>query len=206
MYSMSPLRPRRAAILRYIRDQVNGHGQAPSLAEIAAACGLASRGAARKHVLALSEAGLIEVAAGQARGIRPVGQLGRASEVLQVPILGRVAAGAPIGADAELVDTLVLDERLFSLSPDYLLRVQGDSMIDDGILDGDLVGVRRSSDARNGQTVVARLDGELTIKRLSRSGTQLRLLPRNPAYAPIEVRHDQDFAIEGVFCGLVRRG
>ena len=205
MYSMTDLSPRRAAILRYIRDQVNGHGQAPSLAEIAAACGLASRGAARKHVLALSEAGLIEVAAGQARGIRPVGLAARA-ELLQVPILGRVAAGTPIGADAELVDTLALDERLFAVRPDYLLRVQGDSMIDDGIFDGDLVGVRRSSDARNGQTVVARLDGELTIKRLSRSGTQLRLLPRNPAYAPIEVQHDQDFAIEGVFCGLVRRG
>jgi repressor LexA len=92
------------------------------------------------------------------------------------------------------------------MRPDYLLRVQGDSMIDDGIFDGDLVGVRRSSDARNGQTVVARLDGELTIKRLARSGTTLRLLPRNPAYAPIEVQPGQDFAVEGVFCGLVRRG
>jgi len=205
MYSMTDLSPRRAAILRYIRDQVNGHGQAPSLAEIASACGLASRGAARKHVLALSEAGLVEVAAGQARGIRPAGQ-GARMELLQVPVLGRVAAGAPIGADAGLVDTLALDERLFAVRPDYLLRVQGDSMIDDGILDGDLVGVRRSSDARNGQTVVARLDGELTIKRLARSGTTLRLLPRNPAYAPIEVQPGQDFAVEGVFCGLVRRG
>ncbi|AMJ56717.1 MULTISPECIES: transcriptional repressor LexA [Stenotrophomonas] len=202
---MTDLSPRRAAILRYIRDQVNGHGQAPSLAEIASACGLASRGAARKHVLALSEAGLVEVTAGQARGIRPAGQ-GARTELLQVPVLGRVAAGAPIGADAGLVDTLALDERLFAVRPDYLLRVQGDSMIDDGILDGDLVGVRRSSDARNGQTVVARLDGELTIKRLARSGTTLRLLPRNPAYAPIEVQPGQDFAVEGVFCGLVRRG
>lgn len=205
MYSMTDLSPRRAAILGYIRDQVNGHGQSPSLAEIASACGLASRGAARKHVLALSEAGLIEVVAGQARGIRPAGQSARA-ELLQVPILGRVAAGAPIGADAGLVDTLALDERLFAMRPDYLLRVQGDSMIDDGIFDGDLVGVRRSSDARNGQTVVARLDGELTIKRLARSGASLRLLPRNPAYAPIEVQPDQDFAVEGVFCCLVRRG
>ncbi|MEN5206748.1 transcriptional repressor LexA [Stenotrophomonas terrae] len=201
---MTDLSPRRAAILGYIRDQVNA-GQSPSLAEIASACGLASRGAARKHVLALNEAGLIEVAAGQARGIRPAGPSARA-ELLQVPILGRVAAGAPIGADAGLVDTLALDERLFAMRPDYLLRVQGDSMIDDGIFDGDLVGVRRSSDARNGQTVVARLDGELTIKRLARSGASLRLLPRNPAYAPIEVQPDQDFAVEGVFCGLVRRG
>ncbi|WP_313400280.1 transcriptional repressor LexA [Stenotrophomonas sp.] len=202
---MSALSPRRAAILSFIRDRVAGHGQPPSLAEIASACGLASRGAARKHVLALTEAGLIEVAPGQARGIRPVG-MAAAAELLQVPILGRVAAGSPIGADAGLQDILALDERLFAVAPDYLLRVQGDSMIEDGILDGDLVGVRRRSDARDGQTVVARLDGELTIKRLSLAGGQLRLLPRNPAYAPIVVQADQEFAVEGVFCGLVRRG
>ncbi len=205
MYSMRALSPRRAAILSFIRDRVAGHGQPPSLAEIASACGLASRGAARKHVLALTEAGLIEVAPGQARGIRPVG-MAAAAELLQVPILGRVAAGSPIGADAGLQDILVLDERLFAVAPDYLLRVQGDSMIEDGILDGDLVGVRRRSDARDGQTVVARLDGELTIKRLSLADGQLRLLPRNPAYAPIVVQADQEFAVEGVFCGLVRRG
>ena len=205
MYSMSALSPRRAAILSFIRDRVAGHGQPPSLAEIASACGLASRGAARKHVLALTEAGLIEVAPRQARGIRPVG-MAAAAELLQVPILGRVAAGSPIGADAGLQDILALDERLFAVAPDYLLRVQGDSMIEDGILDGDLVGVRRRSDARDGQTVVARLDGELTIKRLSLAGGQLRLLPRNPAYAPIVVQADQEFAVEGVFCGLVRRG
>ncbi|WP_312369254.1 transcriptional repressor LexA [Stenotrophomonas sp.] len=202
---MSALSPRRAAILSFIRDRVAGHGQPPSLAEIASACGLASRGAARKHVLALTEAGLIEVAPGQARGIRPVG-MAAAAELLQVPILGRVAAGSPIGADAGLQDILALDERLFAVAPDYLLRVQGDSMIEDGILDGDLVGVRRRSDARDGQTVVARLDGELTIKRLSLAGGQLRLLPRNPGYAPIVVQADQEFAVEGVFCGLVRRG
>lgn len=205
MYSMSTLSPRRAAILAFIHDRVDGHGQPPTLAEIAQACGLASRGAARKHVLALSEAGLIDVTAGQARGIRPAGLRARA-ELLQVPILGRVAAGSPIGADAGLIDTLELDARLFAARPDYLLRVQGDSMIEDGILDGDLVAVRRTTDARDGQTVVARLEGELTIKRLSHSASHLRLLPRNPAYAPIEIEPGQEFAIEGVFCGLVRRG
>ena len=166
---------------------------------------MASRGAARKQVLALAEAGLIEVTAGQARGIRPAGMRARA-DLLRVPVLGRVAAGSPIGADAGLADTLTLDVRLFSAAPDYLLRVQGNSMIEDGILDGDLVGVKRTPEARDGQTVVARLDGELTIKRLSRSVDALRLLPRNPAYAPIEVEPGQDFAVEGVFCGLVRRG
>ena len=201
---MPSLSHRRTTVLNFIRDRVVGHGQAPSLAEIAAACGLASRGAARKQVLALAEAGLIEVTAGQARGIRPAGMRARA-DLLRVPVLGRVAAGSPIGADAALADTLTLDVRLFSAAPDYLLRVQGDSMIEDGILDGDLVGVKRTSEARDGQTVVARLDGELTIKRLSRSADALRLLPRNPAYVPIEVESGQDFAVEGVFCGLVRR-
>lgn len=205
MYSMDSLSPRRSAVLTFIRDRVAGQGQPPTLAEIAAACGLASRGAARKHVLALAKAGLIEVTAGQARGIRPAGMRAR-TDLLRVPVLGRVAAGRPIGADAGLADTLTLDARLFSTVPDYLLRVQGDSMIEDGILDGDLVGVKRAPEAREGQVVVARLDGELTIKRLSRATDALRLLPRNPVYAPIEVKAAQDFAIEGVFCGLVRRG
>ncbi|HET6396792.1 MAG TPA: transcriptional repressor LexA [Pseudoxanthomonas sp.] len=203
---MSDLSPRRAAVLAFIRDRVDAEGRPPSLAEIAQACGLASRGAARKHVLALAEAGLVEVAAGQARGVRPAGRAGAGAGLLQVPVLGRVAAGAPIGADAGLADTLALDARLFSPHPHYLLRVQGDSMIGDGILDGDLVGVHRTPEARDGQVVVARLDGELTIKRLSLGDDAVRLLPRNPAYAPIEVAPGQDFAVEGVFCGLVRRG
>lgn len=203
MYSMCPISPRRAAILTFIRQRVTEQGHPPSLAEIAEAAGLASRGAARKHVQALAEAGLIEVSPGQARGIRPSGPRTR---LLQLPVLGRVAAGPPIDADAGLVDTLALDARLFAPRPDYLLRVQGDSMIEDGILDGDLVGVRRTPEARDGQVVVARLEGELTIKRLAHGKGGIRLLPRNPAYAPIEVRRGQDFAIEGVFCGLVRRG
>lgn len=205
MYSMDNLSPRRHCILEFIRERALVHGQPPSLAEIAQACGLASRGAARKQVLALAEAGLIELTPGQARGIRPTGAK-RTASALAVPILGRVAAGTPIGADAELGDTLSLDARLFSRRPDYLLRVQGDSMIEDGILDGDLVGVHRTSDAREGQVVVARLDGEVTIKRLSLRGGRVRLMPRNPDYAPIEVDEGQDFAIEGIYCGLVRRG
>ncbi|WP_319004038.1 S24 family peptidase, partial [Luteimonas panaciterrae] len=87
-----------------------------------------------------------------------------------------------------------------------LLKVQGDSMIEDGILDGDLVGVHRTPEARNDQTVVARIDEELTIKRLRHERGRIRLLPRNPAHIPIDVQPGQDFAIEGVYCGLVRRG
>lgn len=197
--------PRRTAILTFIRDRIAQQGQPPSLAEIAEAFGFASRSVARKHVVALTEAGFIEVNAHQARGIRLLNQPPR-PELLDIPVLGRVAAGAPIGADAEVHSRLMLDPAMFSRIPDYLLRVQGDSMIGDGILDGDLVGVRRSLEAQNGQIVVARLDGEVTIKRFERTAGSVRLLPRNPAYAPIVVRADQDLAIEGVFCGLVRQG
>ena len=205
MYSMTTLTPRRTAILTFIRDRIAEHGQSPSLAEISEAFGFASRSVARKHVLALTEAGFIEVNPHQARGIRLLGQPAR-PELLDVPVLGRVAAGAPIGADAEVHSRLLLDPSIFSRVPDYMLRVQGDSMIEDGILDGDLVGVRRNPEALNGQIVVARLDGEVTIKRFERTGDTVRLLPRNPAYKPIIVQPDQDLAIEGVFCGLVRQG
>lgn len=204
MYSMTTLSPRRSAILTFIRERIAGQGQPPSLAEIAEAFGFASRSVARKHVLALTEAGFIEVNPHQARGIRLLDQPARA-ELLDIPVLGRVAAGRPMGADAEVHSRLLLDPGMFSRTPDYLLRVQGDSMIEDGILDGDLVAVHREAEARNGQIVVARLDGEVTIKRFQRTAEGVRLLPRNPAYEPILVRDDQDLAIEGVFCGLVRR-
>jgi repressor LexA len=204
MYTMSELPSKRAAVLAFIRERIEGQGQSPSLAEIADAFGFASRNAAQKHVQALSEAGLIELSPNQKRGIRLPGRA--RLDVVTLPVLGRVAAGQPIGADIGIEQELQLDRRLFSMPPDYLLKVQGDSMIDDGILDGDLVGVHRSSEARDGQTVVARIDEEITIKRLERGRRGIRLLPRNPEHAPIEVRPGQDFAIEGIFCGLVRRG
>jgi repressor LexA len=204
MYSMTNLSPKRAAILTFIRDRIAHNGQPPSLAEICEAFGFASRSVARKHIIALTDAGLIEVVANQARGIRLIDARPRA-QMLDIPVLGRVAAGVPIGPDIDTHDTFTLDSRTFMRVPDYLLRVNGDSMIEDGIFDGDLVGILQSAEARDGQIVVARLDGEVTIKRLELGADQLRLLPRNPAYQPIIVRPDQDFAIEGVFCGLVRR-
>ncbi|QKF52712.1 transcriptional repressor LexA [Pseudomonas graminis] len=204
MCSMTTLSPKRAAILTFIRDRIAQNGQPPSLAEISEAFGFASRSVARKHIVALTDAGLIEVVANQARGIRLLDTRPR-PQMLDIPVLGRVAAGAPIGPDLDHHDTFTLDSRTFMRVPDYLLRVNGDSMIDDGIFDGDLVGILQSAEARDGQIIVARLDGEVTIKRLERGDDHLRLLPRNPAYQPIIVRPDQDFAIEGVFCGLVRR-
>jgi len=196
---------KRAAVLAFLRERIEGQGHAPSLAEIADEFGFASRNAAQKHVQALVADGLIELAPGQKRGIRMIGGR-RSDQLLALPVLGRVAAGTPIGNDIESDRQLWLDRGLFSLRPDYLLKVQGDSMIDDGILDGDLVGVHRSSEARTGQTVVARVDGELTIKRFERGERNIRLLPRNPAHAPIVVEPHQDFAIEGLYCGLVRQG
>ena len=202
---MDTLTPKRAAVLAFLRDRIEGQGLTPSLAEIAAEFGFSSRNAAHKHVQALVAEGLIELASGQKRGIRLVGGRGP-GQMLSLPVLGRVAAGSPLGADIGLDQQVWLDRTLFSMKPDYLLKVQGDSMIDDGILDGDLVGVHRTSDARNGQVVVARVDGEITIKRFERGRKNIRLLPRNPAHAPIVVEPDQDFAIEGVYCGLVRQG
>ncbi|MGO4220421.1 transcriptional repressor LexA [Lysobacter sp. TAF61] len=197
--------PKRTAVLAFIRDRIE-EGQPPSLAEIAQAFGFASVTAAKKHVQALADAGQIELVPNQRRGIRLVGR-DAPGELVSLPVLGRVAAGVPIGADiVEDAPRLRLDRRLFSRAPDYLLRVQGDSMIDDGILDGDLVGVHRSSEARDGQVVVARVDGEITIKRLEHEGEGIRLLPRNPAHSPIVVGPGQDFAIEGIFCGLIRQG
>jgi repressor LexA len=208
MYTMDPtdLPPQRAAVLAFLRRELAA-GRAPSLAEIAHAFGFASRNAAQKHVQALLADGLLEQQPNRTRGLRLPGGT---ADVLPLAVLGRVAAGTPIGADIGLdaspENQLWLDRRMFSPAPDYLLKVQGDSMVDDGILDGDLVGVQRSSDARDGQTVIARIDGELTIKRLQRTTRRIRLLPRNPAHAPIEVQRGQDFAIEGVYCGLLRQG
>lgn len=203
MYTMNPahpLSPQRAAVLAFLRQELAA-GRAPSLAEIAQAFGFASRNAAQKHVQALVADGLLELESGRKRGLRLPGR----PEQLPLPVLGQVAAGTPIGADIGSEAWLLLDRALFSDRPDYLLKVKGDSMRDDGILDGDLVAVKRASEARSGQVVVARIDGEITIKRLEQGRARIRLLPRNPDHLPIEVRAGQDFAIEGVYCGLVRR-
>jgi len=206
------------AILALIAERIEAEGMPPSQAEIARALGFKGVRGAQYHLEALEAAGAIERVPGRARGIRlkvaplpPQAELAlqRASNVdaLRLPVLGRVAAGMPIGADApaDLAESfVVLDRVLFSPAPDYLLKVQGDSMRDEGIFDGDLIGVHRTRDARSGQIVVARVDEEITVKLLKIGKDRIRLLPRNPDYAPIEVLPDQDFAIEGLYCGLVR--
>jgi repressor LexA len=205
------------AILALIAERIEAEGMPPSQAEIARAFGFKGVRAAQYHLEALEAAGAIERIPGRARGIRvrqmpqpPQRELalaGANDDALRLPVLGRVAAGAPIGAGNDGLggeDVLILDRVLFSPAPDYLLKVQGDSMRDEGIFDGDLIGVHRTRDARSGQIVVARIDDEITVKLLKVGKDRIRLLPRNPDYAPIEVQPDQDFAIEGLYCGLVR--
>ncbi len=202
------------AILELIGERIEAEGMPPSQTEIARAFGFSGVRAAQYHLDALEAAGAIERLPGRARGIRlrvapqaaqPLPPLGDGhADALRLPVLGQVAAGLPIGADIGSDDYVVLDRVLFSPSPDYLLKVKGDSMRDEGIFEGDLIGVHRTRDARSGQIVVARLDDAITVKLLKIGKDRIRLLPRNPDYAPIDVSPDQDFAIEGLYCGLVR--
>lgn len=204
------------AILDLIAERIEAEGMPPSQTEIARAFGFKGVRSAQYHLDALEAAGAIERVPGRARGIRLVRQEGESApephtpvqaandDVLRLPILGRVAAGLPIGADIGSDDYVVLDKVFFSPAPDYLLKVQGDSMIDEGIFNGDLIGVHRTRDALSGQIVVARIDDEITVKLLKIAKDRIRLLPRNPDYAPIEVLPDQDFSIEGLYCGLLR--
>ena len=206
------------AILALIAERIETEGMPPSQTEIARAFGFKGVRAAQYHLEALEAAGVIEKIPGRARGLRvlraperpqqslALAQAGETDDALHLPVLGQVAAGLPIGADVggAAEQMLILDRVLFSPAPDYLLKVKGDSMRDEGIFDGDLIGVHRTRDARSGQIVVARIDEEITVKLLKVGKDRIRLLPRNPDYAPIEVLPDQDFAIEGLYCGLVR--
>lgn len=208
------------SILAWVAERIEA-GMPPSQTEIMQAFGFKSLRAAQYHLEALERAGTIRRLPGKARGLQLVREATRNDTVtgdmfeaasdgigpddaVRLPILGRVSAGLPIGADIGSDASLVLDRGVFFPSPDYLLKVQGDSMRDEGILDGDLIGVHRTRDARNGQIVVARIDDEITVKVLDLRSGGLRLLPRNPEHHPIDIATDQDFAIEGLYCGLVR--
>lgn len=207
-----------AAILEFIVERIEAEGVPPAQTEIARAFGFKGVRAAQYHLEALEAAGAIARSPGKARSLRvlqapeklqaqfPLEDLVAANDAIRLPILGQVAAGLPIGADVDQFSEsyVVLDRVFFSPKPDYLLKVKGDSMIDEGIFDGDLIGVHRTADARNGQIVVARIDEEVTVKLLKKTSDRIRLLPRNPDYAPIDVMPGQDFAIEGLYCGLVR--
>ncbi len=204
---MKALTTRQSAILQFVTARIGEEGLPPTLAEIAAAFGFNQVHAAQKHLAALATKGHLELLPGKARGIRlPSAQPRTRAEALWLPIWGRVAAGSPIAAAPEdNAQQVLVDRALFALTPHYLLKVKGDSMRDEGILDGDLIAVHRTPSAENGQIVVARIEDEITVKRLQRHPGRVVLMPRNPDYAPIEVSRDASFAIEGLYCGLVRR-
>lgn len=207
------LTARQQEILDLIRQTVNQTGFPPTRAEIAQALGFRSPNAAEDHLKALARKGAIELTAGASRGIRLVNAPAEpvqgvlphpALAQLLLPLVGRVAAGSPILASEHVEREVGVDPALFSQAPDYLLKVRGLSMRDAGILEGDLLAVKRASDARNGQIVVARLDDEVTVKRLSRSGGRIQLLPENPDFEPIDIKPGQEFALEGIAVGLIR--
>lgn len=192
---------RQAQILELIKESVSSTGYPPTRAEIAAEFGFRSANAAEEHLRALKRKGMIEMIPGASRGIRLL------TSPQGLPLVGRVAAGNPILAEENVEDYYNLPGSMFHPRADFLLRVQGDSMRDVGILDGDLLVVHQTPAAENGQIVVARIGDEVTVKRLkkTRSRYLIQLLPENPDYDLIEVDlREQDFAIEGLYAGLLR--
>ncbi len=214
---MRDLTARQQEILDLIRQHISDTGFPPTRAEIAAKLGFRSPNAAEEHLKALARKGVLELTSGASRGIRLKTSAGTANASasllntgwawagLNLPLVGRVAAGSPILSQEHIEQHYQLDPGLFREKPDYLLKVRGMSMRDAGILEGDLLAVRQSSEARNGQIVVARVDGGVTVKRLRRQGQTIELLPENPDFQPIIVdARTTDFAIEGIGVGLVR--
>ncbi|MFZ4550933.1 MAG: transcriptional repressor LexA [Aquabacterium sp.] len=225
------LTPRQQQIFELIQRAIARTGSPPTRAEIAAELGFRSANAAEEHLQALARKGVIELVGGTSRGIRLKADTLRSVnenrkqtasakssngslsfslalpglEQLVLPLVGRVAAGQPILAQEHVEQTYAVEPSLFAKRPDYLLRVRGMSMKDIGILDGDLLAVARSREARNGQIVVARIGDEVTVKRFQRTAQGIELLPENPDFQPIVVTPDSpDFELEGLAVGLIR--
>jgi repressor LexA len=194
------LTPRQQEILDFIRNSMEVFSMPPTRAEIASAFGFASPNAAEDHLRALAKKGAITLEPGSARGIRLVEQLG-------LPLIGIVAAGSPLLAIENRLGNLRIDPALFTPQADFLLRVRGLSMIEAGILDGDLLAVHRTAEASNGQIVIARIGDEVTVKRFKRRGTMVELIAENRDFAPILVNTRKEaLTIEGVAVGLIRDG
>ncbi|WP_462382416.1 transcriptional repressor LexA [Pseudomonas sp. Marseille-QA0892] len=202
---MLKLTPRQSEILTFIKRCIEDNGYPPTRAEIATKLGFKSPNAAEEHLKALARKGAIEMTPGASRGIRVPGfEPGTEDEGL--PIIGRVAAGAPILAQEHIEDACKINPDFFKPKADYLLKVRGMSMKDIGIHDGDLLAVHRTQDALNGQVVVARLDDEVTVKRFKREGNKVWLIAENPEFDPIEVDlEQQSLTIEGLSVGVIRR-
>jgi repressor LexA len=202
------LTARQSNILAFIRTRLEQDGQAPTLEEIGQAMALENVSAVLKHVRALEAKGRLLIEPHRARGIRLVRQADPLdADTMELPLVGRIAAGEPIFSESRVERVLRVSRWLFRLKPDYLVRVIGDSMRDEGILDQDIVGVHATPVARHGQIVAARLgDNRFTIKKLHWQGDIIRLLPNSPGYQPIDPDPTEDFAIEGLFAGLLRIG
>ena len=191
------LTSRQAEILQVIRDYVAENGRPPSRPELAAMLGIASTNGVFKHLDALARKGAIELVPHAARGIRLL-EAG-------LPLVGRVAAGSPILAIENMLGRYPVDPSLFNPRADYLLQVSGLSMRDEGILDGDWLVVHRTSEAKSGQLVVARVGDEVTVKRLWMRGSKAELIPANPAFQTLHLDLNRDsLAIEGVAVGVIR--
>jgi repressor LexA len=206
--AMEPLTERQSEILRLIRELTEASGYPPTRAEIARSMGFRSVNAAEQHLRALEKKGVLDISSGASRGIRIRDRAGaRIGRLMELPVVGRVAAGSPILAEEHVQGRFQIDPNLFAPRADYLLRVRGLSMRDAGILEGDLLAVHRSSEARSGQIVVARLGDEVTVKRLRRRGYSVQLLPENPDFEPIDVDLRRDsLVIEGIGVGVIRNG
>ena len=203
-----PLTDRQTEILRLIKELTEVSGFPPTRAEIAERMGFRSVNAAEQHLRALERKGVLDITAGSSRGIKLRERGGpKLSRLLELPVVGRVSAGSPILAEEHVTARYQVDPNLFTPRADYLLRVRGLSMRDAGILDGDLLAVHRTPDAQSGQVVVARIDNEVTVKRLKRHGHAVQLLAENPDFEPIELdlRRDE-MTIEGVAVGVIRSG
>lgn len=199
---MEKLTQRQQQVLDIVRQHIDETGYPPTRADIAQKLGFKSANAAEEHLKALARKGAIEMIAGASRGIR-------LPESTGIPIIGRVAAGNPVLAEAHIEDYCDLPASFFKPRADYFLTVQGDSMIEVGILDGDLLAVHSTPVAKNGDIIVARIENEVTVKRLQRTNQKhlLHLLPENQNYQPIIVDlREQAFAIEGLSVGVLRRG
>ena len=199
---MEKLTNRQQEVLDVIRRHIDETGFPPTRADIARELGFKSANAAEEHLKALARKGAIEIIPGASRGIR-------LPESSGIPIIGRVAAGSPVLAEEHIEDYCALPHSFFSPRADYFLRVQGDSMIDIGIFDDDLLAVHSTPVANNGDIIVARIGDEVTVKRLhkTREKHMLELLPENADYQPIKVDlREQEFAIEGLSVGVLRRG
>jgi repressor LexA len=198
---MEKLTQRQQQVLDIVREHIDETGYPPTRADIAQKLGFKSANAAEEHLKALARKGAIEMIAGASRGIR-------LPESSGIPIIGRVAAGNPVLAEAHIEEYCDLPASFFKPHADFFLTVQGDSMIDVGILDGDLLAVHSSPVAKNGDIIVARIEDEVTVKRLQRGSQKhlLQLLPENPDYEPIHVDlREQSFTIEGLSVGVLRR-